>query len=83
MVVDPPTFYNLSHRRAIVIPTDSVDAVFAAAAKYHARYLILESDHPSPLADLYQQRTAIPGLERVADFRDALNRPATLYGLVK
>jgi hypothetical protein len=79
MVVDPPTFYNLSHYRAVIIPTDSVDAIMAAAKKYDARYLILEFDHPKPLADLYQQHVTVSGLEPVAEFRDALDRPATLY----
>lgn len=83
MVADPPTFYNLSHHHAIVIPTDSVDAVLAAAHKYAARYLILEFDHPKPLNDLFQQRATISGLTRVADFRDALNRPATLFEVVQ
>jgi hypothetical protein len=41
--------------------------------------LILEYDHPKPLADLYQERESVPGLERVADFRDGLGRPAVLY----
>ena len=83
MVVDPPTFYNLSHRRAVAIPTDNVDAVFSVANKYHARYLILEFDHPKPLADLYQQRMTVPGLERIADFRDALGRPAIVYEVTR
>jgi hypothetical protein len=83
MVVDPPTFYNLSHRPAIMIPTDSIDAVFSAAKKYHAKYLILEYDHPQPLADLYQSYTNIAGLERDADFRDALGRPVTLFKVIQ
>jgi hypothetical protein len=83
MVVDPPTFYNLSHRRAVMIPTDSVDAILVAAHKYDARYMILEFDHPKALDDLFQQVATIPWLTRVADFRDALNRPATLYKVVQ
>lgn len=79
MVVDPPSFYNISHRRAIIIPTDSIDAIFDAARQYRARYLILEFDHPKPLRDLFQQRTDVPGLQPVADFRDALGRPVTLF----
>ncbi len=79
MVVDAPTFYNLSHRRAIMIPTDNLDAIFAAAGKYHARYLILEADHPKALTDLYLQRATVPGLVRVAEFYDALGRAASLY----
>jgi hypothetical protein len=79
MVVDPPTFYNLSHRRAIIIPTDSVDAVFDAAQRYGARYLILEFDHPKPLRALYRREASVPGLTRVADFRDGMGRPAILF----
>jgi len=80
MVVDPPSFYNFSHRRAIMIPTDeNTDAIFRAARQFHARYLILEFDHPRPLSDLYAQRGDVPGLTRVADFRDALDHPVFLY----
>ena len=79
MVVDPPTFYNLSHHRAIMIPTDSIDAIFSVAKRYRAKYLILEYDHPKPLSDLYLSGTSIVGLERVADFRDALGKPVTLF----
>lgn len=79
MVVDPPTFYNVSHRRAIMIPTDNTDAIFDAARRYGARYLILQFDHPKPLKDLYHGRAQVPGLQRVADFRDALGRPVTLF----
>jgi hypothetical protein len=83
MVVDPPMFYNVSPRRAIVIPTDNVDALFAAARKYNARYLILEFDHPRPLKELFQERATIPGLTRVADFRDALDRPVFVFEIAR
>jgi hypothetical protein len=52
MVVDPPSFYHASHRRAIMIPTESVDAVLIVSRRYHVRFLILEFDHPS-LKELY------------------------------
>lgn len=80
MVVDAPAFYNVSHRRAIMIPTDEDRAaIFQAAQKFGARYLILEFDHPTPLSNLYLQRAEVPGLEPVANFRDALGRPVTLF----
>ncbi len=79
LTVDPPAFYNASHRRSIVIPTDSVDAIFLAAKKYDARYLVLQFDHPAPLNDLYRERATIPGLTRVAAFRDGNGRPVTLF----
>jgi hypothetical protein len=83
MVVDPPMFYNVTPRRAIVIPTDSADALFAAARKYNARFLILEFDHPRPLKDLFRERATIPGLTRVADFRDALDRPVFVFEIAR
>lgn len=80
MVVDPPSFYNFSHRRAIMIPTDeNMGAIFRAARQFRARYLILENDHPRPLSDLFAQRGGVPGLTRLADFRDALGRPVYLF----
>ncbi len=79
MTVDPPSFYNVSHRRAIVIPTDGVEAIFQAARRYGARYLVLQFDHPAPLDDLYHERTTIPGFERVADFRDGNGRAVVLF----
>ncbi len=79
IVVDPPTFYNASHRRAIVTPTDSVEAVLVAARQYGARYLVLEYDHPRPLRDLYRERIEVAGLARVAEFRDGLGKPTFLF----
>ncbi len=79
MVVDPPSFFNVTHHPAIVIPTDSVEAVFEAARQYHAHYLVLQFDHPVPLSDLYRQRGEIPGLVARAQWQDALNRPVELY----
>lgn len=79
MVVDTPAFYNASHRRAIMIPTESVEAVFTVSRRYKARFLILEFDHPTPLKELYLKHVSVPGLNQVAEFQDALGRPVTLF----
>ncbi len=81
--VDPPSFYNTSHRSAIAVPTDSVEAVFQAAARYHARYLIVRFDHPVPLNDLYHDRVTVPGLSLVAEFRDTAGNPAHLFEVTR
>jgi hypothetical protein len=83
MTVDPPTFYNVSHRDAIVIPTDGSAAVFQAANRFGARYLILQFDHPAPLSDLYKGKASIPGLEQVARFQDAPDQPTYLYRITQ
>lgn len=83
MVVDPPAFYNASQRRAIVIPTESIEAIFLAAKKYNARYLVLQFDHPKPLNDVYRGAMTVPGLTRVAEFRDGNSRPAMLFEVMR
>lgn len=79
MTVDPPSFYNVSHRPAIVIPTDGTGAVLQAASRYGARYLILQYDHPAPLSDLYKGTASVPGLVPIAHFQDAPDQPTFLF----
>jgi hypothetical protein len=79
MTADPPAFYNASHHRSIVIPTDSLEAILLAAQKYNARYLVLQFDHPKPLNEVYRERVPLPGWTRVAEFRDGNNRLVMLF----
>lgn len=79
MVPDPPSFYNISRHPAIVIPTDGTEAILLAARQYRARYLVIQYDYANIYKDLYAGETTMPELTRVADFRDALERPVTLY----
>jgi len=37
----------------IVIPNGDLDTLLAAAQEYHAKYLILEKNHPQLLDELY------------------------------
>ncbi len=83
MTADPPAFYNASHRRSIVIPTDSIEAILRAAQKYNARYLVLQFDHPKPLNEVYRERVPLPGWTRVAEFRDGNNRLVMLFEIAK
>jgi hypothetical protein len=79
MAGDPPSFYNVSHRRAIVIPSDSADAVLAAARRYRASYLVLDHDYPRPLKDLYEGRTIVQGMTPLVSVRDPAGHPVTLF----
>lgn len=79
IAVNPVEFYNQSHHRAIVTPTDGLDAVLVAAHKYNARYLILEFDHPASLNDLYRAGVPVTGLDLVTKFNDWRGNPAFLF----
>jgi hypothetical protein len=54
LVNNPPGYALATGRAAVVIPNGDLSTVRAVAKRYHARYLLLEPDHPQGLAQLYQ-----------------------------
>lgn len=79
ITVDPPSFVNVTGRRSIYLPTESVEAIFGAADRFGAEYLVLQYDKPVTLRALYDGRENIEGLARVAGVADGLGRQVTLY----
>ncbi|MBI4497979.1 MAG: hypothetical protein HY689_08790, partial [Chloroflexi bacterium] len=67
LVTNPPAFTYVSGRSSLATPSDSVEAVLAAADRYGATYLALESDHARPLDALYDGRATYARLEHLAD----------------
>jgi hypothetical protein len=63
MVNNPPGYFVATGRPAIVVPDGDLHSTLAAAQRYHAGYLILESNHPQGLKDLYQNPGDLPGLD--------------------
>lgn len=66
MVNNPPGFSLASGHPAIVIPDGQIDAGLAAAYRYGAYVLLLESNHPAGLNGLYTQPEDLPGLSYIA-----------------
>jgi len=61
MVRNPPAYYVMTGRQAIVVPYGNVQALLAAARKYNASYVVLEQiGSKSPLYDLYEHPEAYP-----------------------
>ncbi|MFH1634069.1 MAG: hypothetical protein ABIG63_08665, partial [Chloroflexota bacterium] len=60
MVKNPPGYFAANRRPALVIPDGDVETLLAAAKRYHAIYILLESDHTHGLDALYAapQQTA-------------------------
>jgi hypothetical protein len=83
VTVDPPSFVNETGRRSIYLPTESIDAIFAAAEVYGAKYLVLQYDKPATVRDLYDGNANVRGLTPVAKTQDALGRPVTLFEITK
>jgi hypothetical protein len=62
MVGNPPAFWYHTDRPAVVIPNGDVGTLIEAADRYDVRYVLLESNHPAPLADLYAGEVGHPRL---------------------
>jgi hypothetical protein len=61
MVRNPPAYFVMTGRPAIVVPDGDVQALLAASRKYDASYVILEQiGSSSPLYDLYEHPEAYP-----------------------
>ncbi len=63
MVNNPPGYYLASGRQAIVIPDGGPKILLAAAKRYHARYVLLEKNHPRGLNKFYVNPKNVDGLQ--------------------
>jgi hypothetical protein len=71
MVNNPPGYYLASNRPCIVIPDGGVEQVLQVAHRYHAKYLVLEANHPAGLENLYKRPEEQPGLEYLYSYDGA------------
>ncbi|MCL4869090.1 MAG: hypothetical protein KJ063_08985 [Anaerolineae bacterium] len=65
MVGNAPGFYYHTGYPAYSIPNEPIETMLAAAARYHITYLILDENHPRPLAVLYQNPALHPDLDLI------------------
>ncbi len=56
MVKNPPGYFVVNNRSAIVIPYGPIDGVYDAGNKYHAKYLLIDHDHTKALDDFYNNK---------------------------
>lgn len=62
MVNNPPGYFAMTGRGAIVIPHGDLAATIHAGNKYDASYLLLDENHPQGLKDLYENPRNLPGI---------------------
>jgi hypothetical protein len=70
MVNNPPGYYSATARQAIFTPYGDVSTLRTVAKRYHARYLLLEYNHPKDLDGLYDDPGDRPGLRYLFEFED-------------
>jgi len=62
MVNNPPGYYAMTGRQAIVIPDGDLQTSLNAARKYQASYLILDENYPQGLGEIYLNPGDYPGI---------------------
>jgi hypothetical protein len=70
MLNDPPGFYYHTGMSSVVVPNGGVDVLLDVCARYAVDYLVLDFNHPLPLALLYEGQVVSDRLAAVAAFRD-------------
>ena len=63
VVNNPPGFFLSTNLAAIVIPDGDQTTLLSVARRFGARYVLLDDNHPSGLATLYNNPGDEPGLE--------------------
>ena len=63
LTIDSPGYYAYTQRRALAIPDGEVQVSLDVAKKFGGDFLLLESDHPEGLNDLYEHPETPFGLE--------------------
>jgi 4-amino-4-deoxy-L-arabinose transferase-like glycosyltransferase len=55
MVGDAPGFYYHTGITAVSIPNEPIDVLLQAAAQYGVTFLVLDINHPKPLAEIFEK----------------------------
>ena len=62
MVNNPPGYYAVTGRPAIVIPHGGMEALLGAAERFHPSYLVIDENFPQGLENLYREPREYAGL---------------------
>lgn len=57
MVGDPPAFWYFTRRSAVIVPNEGIEGLHAAVDRHDVDYLVLDANHPRPLAPVYEDTT--------------------------
>ncbi len=68
MIGNPPAWRYHGGGLSVIIPNEDPATTLTAARRYGTRYLILDQNHPPPLASLYQNPDSVSGLRLVERF---------------
>jgi hypothetical protein len=70
MVNNPPGYYAVTGRQAIVIPDGDLEMTRSAANKFNAGFLVLDQNYPQGLKDFYDNPGYTPGMNYLGTIAD-------------
>ena len=68
MINNPPGFYAAVARQAVVIPNGGIEDILKAAHEFDVKYLVIESNHPAGLSEIYREPKSQPGMELIDSY---------------
>jgi hypothetical protein len=68
MINNPPAYRYHGGGFSVVVPNEDIDTTLQVAQRYQVNYLVLDPNHPAPLADIYDQMLMHPQLSLVKTF---------------
>lgn len=70
LVNNPPGYFVAARREAMAIPDAGLEELKSVAARYQARYVLLEANHPRDFNELYHFPGDRPGLRYLTSYDD-------------
>jgi hypothetical protein len=83
MIGNPPAYRYHGGGLSLIVPNEPIETTLQAAHHYHADYLILDHNHPAPLAEIYTQTVTYPGLSLAQTFTDTAGNPIYIFKITQ
>jgi hypothetical protein len=83
MIGNPPAYRYHGGGLSIIVPDENIETTLQAARHYHVDYLILDQNHPAPLAEIYTQTVTHPGLALVQTLSDEAGNPVYIFKVIR
>lgn len=83
MLNNPPAYRYHGGGLSVVVPNENLDVTLQVAQHYGVDYLILDRNHPAPLAAVYNQPLAQPGLDLVKTFAGGTGHEIYVFKIVE
>jgi len=83
MIGNPPAYRYHGGGLSVVVPNENIETTLQAAQYYHVDYLVLDSNHPAPLTELYHNPTHYPTLSLVQTFGEGTGNKIYLFEIIR